>query len=185
MTDDSGQGDEWLSLTRAADRLGWSRERLRALIRRDLQRGEGRKFETIRGNSGELRVRLTPELATLAAYGRPPRPATPADDGRPSRPTNLADRGAEEATANLVAELWARLALVEGERDRLAGEVKRWREEHGKGEVEVARLTAEVEGERRLNAELRRQATKLEAEVAELRQPWWARLATLLARGRG
>jgi hypothetical protein len=183
MADDSGQGGEWLSLTRAADRLGWSRERLRALVRRDLQRGERRKFETMRSNNGELLVRLTPELATLAAPGRPPWPATPGDHGRPSRPATLADQGVEGATADLVAELWARLALVEGERDRLAGEVERWREAHGKVEVEVARLTAEAEGERRLNTELRRQTAKLEAEVAELRQPWWAKvLAALRAR---
>jgi hypothetical protein len=42
--------------------------------------------------------------------------------------------------------------------------------------VENARLTAEIEGERRLNAELRRQVAKLEAEVAELRTPLWIRL---------
>jgi hypothetical protein len=48
--------------------------------------------------------------------------------------------------------------------------------------VENARLTAEVEGERRLNAELRRQMARLEAELTELRTPWWARVLAALRR---
>jgi hypothetical protein len=80
MVDNGGRGDEWLSLTQAAQRLGWSRERLRGLIRRDYQRGEGRRYETMRGNGGELLVRLTPALTT--AVGHPGRPWTATPAGR-------------------------------------------------------------------------------------------------------
>jgi hypothetical protein len=55
--------------------------------------------------------------------------------------------------------------------------------------VENARLAAELEGERRLNAELRRQlerelarGKRLEAELAEARMPLLARLLALLHR---
>jgi hypothetical protein len=71
MADDNGREGYWLGLTEAARRLGWPRERLRALIRRDLQRGE-RRYETRRSNTGELLVRLTPWLAAQADHGRPP-----------------------------------------------------------------------------------------------------------------
>ena len=60
MADDD-QG-EWLNVTRAAHRLGWPRERLRSLVRRG-------KLPTMRGNSGELLVLITPGLGGQAVAG--------------------------------------------------------------------------------------------------------------------
>src|SRR4051812_25833717 len=60
MADDD-QG-EWLNLAQAARRLGWPRERLRSLARRG-------KVRTMRGNSGELMVLVTPGLNGRAMVG--------------------------------------------------------------------------------------------------------------------
>jgi hypothetical protein len=80
-------------------------------------------------------------------------------------------------------------AALQVERDRLAGEVERWRslaEERAlaqtRGEVENARLAAELAGKVELVDELRRQLAKLETEVAELRTPWWAKMLAALRR---
>ena len=53
---------EWLNLTQAAKRLGWSRERLRSMARRG-------RLQFRRGsNSSELFVLVTPELGMRGSF---------------------------------------------------------------------------------------------------------------------
>src|SRR4051794_21762504 len=96
---------EWLSLTQAAAQLGWTRERLRSLIRRDRDRHDhDQRIEIMQDNRGELRIRLSTWLIDVANRGRPTMPTTSADRGQPTRPTPV-----DHPDAELPAELWARL----------------------------------------------------------------------------
>jgi hypothetical protein len=95
------QDGQWLNLTEAAHRLGWSRERLRSHARRG-------RIRTMRGNAGELLVLVTSDL-TGAAKG-----------GQTGAVQTRAVRGGQtdQEIANLRAELMAardRAARAEGE----------------------------------------------------------------------
>jgi hypothetical protein len=124
MAGEDDQGGQWLNLTEAAHRLGWSRERLRSHARRG-------RLRTMRGNSGELLVLVTADLTGVAAarsdqggqtgvvkHGR-----TRAARGGQTEPDRT-----EEITALKVA-----LARAEGElaaTNRLVDELKRELEWH-------------------------------------------------------
>jgi hypothetical protein len=111
MTDDTGPEAEWLNMTRAAHRLGWPRERLRGLVRRH-------RLQTMRGNSGEMLVRMTPELLAQAAPGPPHGSASPGSQGQPPRAAHGPAYGPEEAEAGILDELRNELLDV---RERAAG----------------------------------------------------------------
>ena len=81
-----------------------------------------------------------------------------------------------DATAEpeLVDELRDRVAQLEQERERLVGEVERWRSEAEQARIVGERLkTVEELLSRQLDREIAR-ADRLEAEL--LRRPWWAKL---------
>ena len=163
MTDESDQVAEWLNLTRSAHRLGWSRERLRSLARR-------RKVETMRGNSGELLIRMTPELAALAT------PGLAQEVGRP-RPMRLAYGSAREADdADQVATLRDRVGQLEGTvvelKDELAealAEAEHWRAAAHAAELATAQAQGERDVARAVEGELR-------ASLAEARRSWLERV---------
>jgi chromosome segregation ATPase len=95
------QDGQWLNLTEAAHRLGWSRERLRSHARRG-------RIRTMRGNAGELLVLVTSDLTGAAKGGQ-----TGAVQTRAVR-----DGQTDQEIANLRAELMAardRAARAEGE----------------------------------------------------------------------
>jgi hypothetical protein len=93
MAEDGDQGGQWLNVTQAAHRLGWSRERLRSLARRG-------RIRTRRSNTGELMVLLTPEL--LARGGE-------ASHGPAHRSAHGSTTGPAHGSADddLEAGLWA------------------------------------------------------------------------------
>ena len=152
MADDTGPEAEWLNMTRAAHRLGWPRERLRGLVRRH-------RLQTMRGNSGEMLVRMTPELLAQATPGPPHGPASPDSLGQPPR----AAHGPEE-----VDELRDRLAVIEADRDRLRDELMAARERAARAEGEAAAQRDSRDRERDLVRELRQ-------ELLDARRPWWRR----------
>jgi hypothetical protein len=146
MADDD-QG-EWLNVTRAAHRLGWPRERLRSLVRRG-------KLQTMRGNTGELLVLVTPGLSGQAMVGY-------------SQPPWLV----EASPAHLVSQPPGQPE----EMAKLRDDLERWRataEERGmalakaEGENAMLREALDVERDR---------TRRLEDEIRELRRPWWRRL---------
>ena len=130
MADDTGPEAEWLNMTRAAHRLGWPRERLRGLVRRH-------RLQTMRGNSGEMLVRMTPELLAQAAPGPPHGSASPDSQGQPPRTVHGIAPGTEEAEAGIVDELRDRLAQAEADRDR-------WRQTAEERGMALARAETEA-----------------------------------------
>jgi hypothetical protein len=145
---DRDQGGQWLNLTEAAHRLGWSRERLRSQARRG-------RVRTMRGNAGELLILVNDDLTgtVTADLTRPGRGAKGGQTGT----VKAAPTGQEEE----LARLRAALAKVEAERDQLRGDLLEARERIGRAEERVAGKDALLE-------ELRRQNDWL-------RLPWWRR----------
>jgi hypothetical protein len=162
--DPPGDPDLWVSIREAARRLGVTRAAIYSRIER------GTLLARPHGNRGQL-VRLPPDMQANV----------PADR----------EKG---ALSDMTPGMSGQHAALQAERDRLTDEVERWRslaEERGqtqaRAEVENARLAAELEGERRLNAELRRQlerelarGKRLEIELTEARAPLLTRLLRLL-----
>jgi hypothetical protein len=153
---------EWLSLTQAAAQLGWTRERLRSLIRRDRDRHDhDRRIEIMQDNRGELRIRLSTWLIDVANRGRPTMPTTSADHGQPTRPAPV-----DHPDAELLAELWARLAKLEADHERQAREL-----------LQAVERAAGAEGENRtLRDALADLSRRLDRAEERLAQPWWRRL---------
>jgi hypothetical protein len=145
---DRDQGGQWLNLTEAAHRLGWSRERLRSQARRG-------RVRTMRGNAGELLILVNDDLTgtVTAEMTRPGRAAR----GGQTRVGKADLTGQEEEFERLRAAL----AKVEAERDQLRGDLLEARERIGRAEERVAGKDALLE-------ELRRQNDWL-------RLPWWRR----------
>jgi hypothetical protein len=146
------QDGQWLNLTAAAHRLGWSRERLRSYARRG-------NLRTMRGNSGELLVLVTADLTGVATA----RPDQGGQTGVVKRGQTRAVKGGqtEQELASLRAELMAA-------RDRAA---------RAEGELAAGQRTEAAL--RDLIDELRAQVTRergrrREAE-ARLPRPWWKR----------
>ena len=109
MTEDD-QG-EWLNLTQAAHRLGWPRERLRSVARRQ-------KVRTMRGNGGELLVLVTPGLGGQATVGH----------SQPGGLNDLTGVAGQGEVADLRAELMEatrRAAEAEGENRVLRAALER------------------------------------------------------------
>src|SRR5215207_2161223 len=155
------QEAEWLNLTQAARKLGWSRDRLRSLARRE-------RLTTRRSNDGQLLVLLDAELvATAAAEPRPGKP-TSEQPGGDETAQGLRDRVAE--LEDQVANLRVDLARAE-ERARAIEAVAR-------NDVESAQRVAEaeIEANEQLLAELR-------ATIAWYRRPWWRRWLGLVTAG--
>ena len=166
---------EWLNLTRAAQRLGWPRERLRSLVRRG-------QLETRRSNTSELMVRLTPRLLAQAREAGPEaegRPAHRLPDGGPEADPEAKDRLAHleaslaDAKAQMVG-LKVALAKAEAERDATRAVAL--------ADVEAAKRVAETEiaateaASQAKEAALRELVAELKAQLAEARRPWWRRL---------
>jgi hypothetical protein len=153
MTDDTGPEAEWLNMTRAAHRLGWPRERLRGHVRRG-------RLQTIRGNNGELLVRMSPELMAQAASGTSHGTASSDVRGQPSQTAHGTAYGAEEGD-----ELRDRLAAIEADRDR-------WRQTAEERGMALAR--AEMEA-RVLREAWEREKGRADELAADARRPWWKR----------
>ena len=163
---------EWLSLTQAAAQLGWTRERLRSLIRRDRDRHDhDRRIEIMQDNRGELRIRLSTWLIDVANRGRPTMPTTSADHGQPTRPTPV-----DHPDAELLAELWARLAKLEADHERQARELLQAVERAAGAEGRLATAGETTDALRDALADLSRRLDAATAELTELRRPWWRRL---------
>ena len=142
MADDD-QG-EWLNVTRAAHRLGWPRERLRSLVRRG-------KLPTMRGNSGELLVLITPGLGGQAVAGHS-QPDWPAETS-PAHPASQPISQPEEVA-------------------KLRDGVERWRS----SAEECGRALAKAEGENAvLRADLERERARADRLEAWLMLPFWRR----------
>jgi hypothetical protein len=155
VNDNVDQGAEWLNLTKAAHRLGWSRERLRSLARR-------RKVETMRGNSGELLIRMTPELTGLVIPGQAQEVGRP----KPMRPAHGSAWEADDA--DQVAALRDRV----GQLEETVAELK---DELAEAQVAVARAQGERDVARAVEGELR-------ASLAEARRSWLERLLATIRR---
>jgi hypothetical protein len=172
MAEDGDQGGQWLNVTRAAHRLGWSRERLRSLARRG-------RIQARRSNTGELMVLLTPEL--LAKSGEVnPGPA----HGSTNRPAHGSTRGS--AGDDPEADLWA-----ESEAAALRQQVADLRVELARAQEQVAaaravavadvataeaRSAAQEAAAQAKEAALRELVDELKAQLAEVRRPWWRKL---------
>jgi hypothetical protein len=155
--DPPGEPDTWVSIRQAARRLGVTRTAIYSRIER------GTLQARPNGNRGQL-VRLPSDMQATVST----------------------DRGAG-TPPDMTPDMSGQHVALQAERDRLAGEVERWRslaEERAlaqaRGEVENARRAAELAGKAELVEELRRQMAKLETEVAELRTPWWAKVLAAL-----
>jgi hypothetical protein len=139
------QNGQWLNLTEAAHRLGWSRERLRSHARRG-------RMRTMRGNAGELLVLVTPDLTGTVRPGR-------SDQGGRTR----AVRGGqtEQEMAALRAELMtARERAAKAEGELTAGQ---------RTEAVLRELVDE------LRAQLSRERGRRRVAEAQLALPWWRR----------
>jgi hypothetical protein len=152
-------------LTEAAMRTGLSVDALRKRIRRG-------SLETVKGNDGLVRVRLTAaDMDSLRlADGQP---ATSLDDGSGQTIKAL------EAAA---AALHERAAKAEAERDgaRAEAAAERARADRAEAEREVARAEAARERDRAENALIRGASAEGEAKglreaLAEARRPFWRR----------
>jgi hypothetical protein len=146
------QDGQWLNLTEAAHRLGWSRERLRSHARRG-------RIRTMRGNAGELLVLVTSDLTGAAKGGQTRAVRTRAVKGGLTEAVIAGQT--DQEIANLRAELMAA-------RDRAA---------RAEGELAAGQRTEAAL--RDLIDELRAQVTRergrrREAE-ARLPRPWWKR----------
>jgi hypothetical protein len=144
------QGGQWLNLTEAAHRLGWSRERLRSHARRG-------RMRTMRGNSGELLVLVTSDLTGVAGPGR-------SDRGGRTRAVKAADRSSAEAAQQ--AERWRALAEERGRAlARAEGEL-------AAGQRTEAALRELVD---ELKAQLARERSRRHDVEVRLARPWWRR----------
>jgi hypothetical protein len=161
--DPPGEPDTWLSIRQAARRLGVTRAAIYSRIER------GTLQARPHGNRGQL-VCLPPDMQANVQAGKGMgTPPVMSPDGAP--------------------DMSGQHAALQAERDRLAGEVERWRslaEERGlaqaRVEVESVRLATELAGKGELVDELRRQVARLEAELVDARTPLLARLLALLRR---
>jgi hypothetical protein len=156
MADDTGPEAEWLNMTRAAHRLGWPRERRRGHVRRG-------RLQTMRGNNGELLVRMTPELLAQAAPGPPHGTTSPAVNGQPPWTAHGTAYGTEEAD-----DLRDRLAQVEADRDR-------WRQTAEERGMALARAEGEAGALRDSRDRERDLVRELRQELLDARRPWWRR----------
>jgi hypothetical protein len=155
MADDTGPEAEWLNMTRAAHRLGWPRERLRGLVRRH-------RLQTMRGNSGEMLVRMTPELLAQAAPGPAHGPASPESHGQPP----WAVHGPGKADGADLDELRDRLAQAEADADR-------WRQTAEERGMSLARAETEA---RVLREAWEREKGRADELAADARRPWWRKI---------
>jgi hypothetical protein len=161
MADDD-QG-EWLNVTRAAHRLGWPRERLRSLVRRG-------KLPTMRSNTGELLVFVTPGLngQAMVGYSQPLWPA----ETSPAHPASQPPGQPQE-----VAELRARLEKAEADRERLTRELIAARERAAAAESELRTLQTAHEGHvRALRDALFDLCRRLDRAEERLAASWWRKL---------
>ncbi|MBA2717517.1 MAG: hypothetical protein H0U51_10775 [Propionibacteriales bacterium] len=147
--------DQWLTLTDAAARCGYTREALRQRVRRG-------SLRATKGNDGQLRVQAR-ALADL-----PPPDMSGVDPGQD-------DNATLDVLASTVADLRTdlertRTALDTALADRLA--------DHGRAERAEAQATAEAT--RAVVAEARLAAA--EAALAEARLPWVVRLMRAMRR---
>jgi hypothetical protein len=147
--DPPGEPDVWVSIRQAARRLGVTRAAIYSRIER------GTLQARPNGNRGQL-VCLPPGMqATVQA----------------DKETNTPPDMLPDMTPNKSGQH----AALQAERDRLAGEVERWRslaEERGLAQ-------ARAEGE---NHVLRMALDRLEGELDEARTPWWAKVLATLRR---
>jgi hypothetical protein len=152
MTGEDDQGGQWLNLTEASHRLGWSRERLRSHARRG-------RLRTMRGNAGELLVLVTGDLTGVAAT-RPDR------GGR----TRVGKRGLAESVKG---------GLTDQEIAGLQTELMAARERAARAEGELAAgqrtETALRELVDELRAQLSRERGRRREAEARLARPWWKR----------
>ena len=125
------QDGQWLNLTAAAHRLGWSRERLRSYVRRG-------NLRTMRGNSGELLVLVTTDLtgAATVKYDRPGRAVS-------DRPTPEAAQEAERWRI-LAEQRGQALARAEGELTALGRLVDEMRAALEREQARADRLEARL-----------------------------------------
>jgi hypothetical protein len=155
---------EWLNLSQAARRLGWPREKLRSLARRS-------RLEVRRTNTGELLVKLTPEL--LAQAGSPGS-APGLADGSAQRLTAVAGEGspwAEHALARLAA-LEVAQADAEAQVVLLKVELAQARAEREAARAVAMADVAAAQAEAAFKDEL---IVELKAMLADARRPWWRR----------
>ena len=145
-------------LTEASGLTGLSVDALRKRIRRG-------KPETVKGNDGLVRVRLTTaDMEALRLAEGQPRPSPPDESGR-----TIAALEAERDAARLAA------AKAEGESGTLREQVGAERARADR--AEAAGAEARALADRRLLevAELRERAGRAEGEAEALRRPWWRR----------
>ena len=153
MADHGQPPDEWLTLTEAAARTGYTREALRQRVRRET-------LPATKGNDGVVRVHLR-DLADL-----PPPGESTADHGQADDVTTAVALDALVATvADLRADLArTRIALDMASADRLA--------DHGRAVRADAVAAAEAKRADVAEAKL----TAAEAALAEARTPWTLRI---------
>ena len=162
-------------LTEAAERTGLTVDALRKRIRRG-------KLETVKGNDGLVRVRLTTAdmEALRLAEGQTgqPKPSQPDESGR-----TIAALEAERDAARLAA------AKAEGESATLREQVESERQhaDRAAAERETARAEAAAERARAAQAEREREVARIAAAAAEgraeglrlaleeARRPFWRR----------
>jgi hypothetical protein len=159
--------DQWANLTRAAQRLGWPRERLRSLARRG-------RLRTRRTNTGELLILLTPELVAQAqtqpgathgsAYGLN---AADLEVGLEASPWAGPRAGRVAELEERVAGLQVDLAKAIAERDAArAVAVADVNAAKMVADAKVAAAKAEAGAKDQVIADLREQ-------LAWHRRPWW------------
>ena len=140
-------------LTEAAERTGLTVDALRKRIRRG-------RLETVKGNDGLVRVRLTSaNMDALQLAEGQPRPSQADESGR-----TVAVLEAERDAARLAA------AKAEGESATLREQVESERARAGKAEAErdAARVEASAERGRADRAEGERDAARAEREAARV-----------------
>jgi chromosome segregation ATPase len=191
-------GGEWMTLSDAAERLGWHLHKVQSRARRE----EWRQRKANRGRAPEYLVPAS-LLTESAALAMQPRAAS-------AEPSNVSVAASAELLTELgelrsrldstlaalaksdaesvqlrteLAESRAELAALRERTAKAEGETAHWREmatradsaaTHWRSKAEEHRLDAV---EQRVRAEERAERiTDLQAELSRLRRPWWRRL---------
>jgi hypothetical protein len=154
-----------LLLTEAAERTGLTVDALRKRIRRG-------KLETVKGNDGLVRVRLTTaDMEALRLADSQPQPSQADESGRTIKALE-----AEAAALRERAEKAERRAeRAEGESATLREQVEFERERAGRAESERDAARVEREAAKVAAASAEGEAKGLRLALEEARRPFWRR----------